>query len=110
MKLISNELIEVQSQFSEQGLLDNSTHIKTLDEFGNYNNEIIQLKNNWESMKKCEKQYLDFVNKDEDLVKKRESINFDLKEIKELVPKKNEFFELTKKKRSSKIVQELTRV
>ena len=102
--------MEVQSQFSEQGLLDNSSHIKTLDEYGNYNSEIMQLRSNWESMKESEKQYMDFVNKDEDLVKKRESINFDLKEIKELVPKKNEFFELTKKKKFYKIARKLTRV
>ena len=43
--------MEVQSQFSEQGLLDNSSHIKTLDEYGNYNSEIMQLRSNWESMK-----------------------------------------------------------
>ncbi len=114
LKLISNELMEVQSQFSEQGLLDNSSHIKTLDEYGNYNSEIMQLRSNWESMKESEKQYMDFVNKDEDLVKKRESINFDLKEIKELVPKKNEFFELTKKKKilqnSAKINESLSQI
>ena len=33
LKNILNNLIEIHSQFSEQGLLDSNTHIFTLDEF-----------------------------------------------------------------------------
>ena len=33
LKIIGSHLIEIQSQFSEQGLLDSSTHINVLDEY-----------------------------------------------------------------------------
>ena len=34
LKLLFNDIIEIHSQFSEQGLLDTSTHINILDDFG----------------------------------------------------------------------------
>ena len=44
MKKISSNLIEIHSQFSEQGLLDSNTHIDTLDEFGDYTDLKIKIK------------------------------------------------------------------
>ena len=40
LKTITSNLFEIHSQFSEQGLLDNSTHMSTLDDFGNYQSEL----------------------------------------------------------------------
>ena len=34
LKDVTEGVIEIHSQFSEQGLLDNTTHIDTLDNFG----------------------------------------------------------------------------
>ena len=46
LKAITSRLFEIHSQFSEQGLLDNSTHITTLDNFGNYQSELKKLSEN----------------------------------------------------------------
>ena len=47
LKAITSNLFEIHSQFSEQGLLDNSTHMSTLDDFGNYQSELKKLSETW---------------------------------------------------------------
>ena len=97
LKKISNNLFEIHSQFSEQGLLDSNTHIDTLDEFGDYLDNKIKIADCWKSLLESKKQ---FENKKEELqfVKnEREQIEYDLKEIENLKPTENEFNELVKK-------------
>ena len=62
LKSITKELLEIQSQFSEQGLLDTSTHIDNLDEYGDYKEELLELKRQWEIMKDSKK-YEDLIEK-----------------------------------------------
>ena len=50
LKKISNNLFEIHSQFSEQGLLDSSTHINTLDEFGDYSDTKVKIKTYWDDL------------------------------------------------------------
>ena len=98
LKKISNNLFEIHSQFSEQGLLDSNTHIDTLDEFGDYLDNKIKIADCWKSLLESKKQ---FENKKEELqfVKnEREQIEYDLKEIENLNPTENEFNELVKKR------------
>ena len=57
LKAITSNLFEIHSQFSEQGLLDNSTHLSTLDDFGNYQNELKKLSEAWLELKAAEKKY-----------------------------------------------------
>ena len=98
LKKISNNLFEIHSQFSEQGLLDSNTHIDTLDEFGDYLDNKIKIADCWKSLLESKKQ---FENKKEELqfVKnEREQIEYDLKEIENLKPTENEFNELVKKR------------
>ena len=45
LKKLSNNLIEIHSQFSEQGLLNSNNHLYTLDEFGDYSDLKIKIKN-----------------------------------------------------------------
>ena len=52
LKEISNNLFEIHSQFSEQGLLDSSTHINTLDEFGDYSDTKVKIKTYWDDLLK----------------------------------------------------------
>ena len=63
LRNVTKDLIEIQSQFSEQGLLDNSTHLSTLDEFGGYQEELDQLSKNWIDLKTSRNRYLDFSEK-----------------------------------------------
>ena len=58
LKTITSNLFEIHSQFSEQGLLDNSTHMSTLDDFGNYQSELKKLSEKWVELKAAEKNML----------------------------------------------------
>ena len=40
LKLLFSDIIEIHSQFSEQGLLDTSTHINILDDFGTHHKNL----------------------------------------------------------------------
>ena len=55
LKSIFSNIIEIHSQFSEQGLLDTNTHINILDDAGNYQNKIIKLNKLWEKSSNCKK-------------------------------------------------------
>ena len=50
LKDIFNHIIEIHSQFSEQGLLDSNTHINILDDYGNYKEKLHELKNLWKDL------------------------------------------------------------
>ena len=103
LKSITKELLEIQSQFSEQGLLDTSTHIDNLDEYGNYKDELVALNRYWEYMKDSKKKYEDLIEKSENLLNKKEELMNDINELEELDPKKDEFINLGKKKKLFKI-------
>ena len=109
LKKISSNLVEIHSQFSEQGLLDSNTHIDTLDEFGDYLDSKIMIEQFWQSLLESKKK---FESKKEELsiVKnEREQVEYDLKEIENLSPLENEFNDLVKKrvvlKNSAKIFE-----
>ena len=55
LKKIGSQLIEIEGQFSEQGLLDTITHIDILDEYGDYKNNLDVLKNSWEDFQSAKK-------------------------------------------------------
>ena len=98
LKEISNNLFEIHSQFSEQGLLDSSTHINTLDEFGDYSDTKVKIKTFWDDLLKAKdnfekkKEELNFVKNE------MEQIKYNLKEIEALNPTENEFNTLVKKR------------
>ena len=114
LKSITKELLEIQSQFSEQGLLDTSTHIDNLDEYGDYKEELLELNRQWEIMKDSKKKYEDLIEKSENLLAKKEELIHDINELKELNPKKDEFIELGKKKKilqnSVKITESINQI
>ena len=57
LKELTEDVIEIHSQFSEQGLLDNTTHIDTLDNFGTNKETLSKLKTLWEDLNSKEKLY-----------------------------------------------------
>ena len=96
LKEISNNLFEIHSQFSEQGLLDSSTHINILDEFGDYSDTKVKIKTYWDDLLRSKdnfekKEELNFVKNE------MEQIKYNLKEIEALNPTENEFNTLVKK-------------
>ena len=99
LKGIAPNIIEIHSQFSEQGLLDNNTHITTLDDFGDYKKELRELSISWVQYKKIEKQYNEEKQKFEDNKKRRDDFNFDFKELNTFNPVEGEFKKLDQTKR-----------
>lgn len=98
LKKIGENLVEIESQFSEQGLLDSTTHLTVLDEFGGYNDLLEQVEINWNSFKLLENEYLDFKKKSSASQEQQDDISFQIMELKKLNPQVNEFEELKKKK------------
>ena len=84
LKKISSNLIEIHSQFSEQGLLDSNTHIDTLDEFGDYTDLKIKIKKIWEELTSSKKAFENKKDELESFKSQKEQIEFDLKEIEDL--------------------------
>ena len=99
LKTITSNLFEIHSQFSEQGLLDNSTHMSTLDNFGNYQNELKKLSETWLELKTAEKEYLEEQSRFEEIKNKREEYEIYYNELKNFEPKKGEFEKLEHKKK-----------
>ena len=99
LKTITSNLFEIHSQFSEQGLLDNSTHMSTLDNFGNYQNELKKLSETWLELKTAEKEYLEEQSRFEEIKNKREEYEIYYNELKNFEPKKGEFEKLEQKKK-----------
>ena len=114
LKAITSNLFEIHSQFSEQGLLDNSTHMSTLDDFGNYQSELKKLSETWLELKAAEKKYVEERSRFEEIKNKREEFEIYYNELKNFEPKKGEFEKLEQKKRilqnSRKINENLSEI
>ena len=102
LKAITSNLFEIHSQFSEQGLLDNSTHMSTLDDFGNYQSELKKLSETWLELRAAEKKYLVELSRFEEIKNKRDEFEIYYNELKNFEPKKGEFEKLEQKKNFTK--------
>ena len=99
LKELTEDVIEIHSQFSEQGLLDNTTHIDTLDNFGTKKEALSKLKTLWEDLNSKEKLYKIELDEFKSLNDIKEAYDYDLKELKNLNPVSGEFDELEKKRK-----------
>ena len=99
LKELTEDVIEIHSQFSEQGLLDNTTHIDTLDNFGTNKETLSKLKTLWEDLNSKEKLYKIELDEFKSLNDIKEAYDYDLKELKNLNPVSDEFDELEKKRK-----------
>ena len=98
LKNIGDKLVEVESQFSEQGLLNTSSHIKVLDEFGSYNNLIINLNKSWEVLQEKTQELEKIQNLKVKINENKELYNFYLTELSKLNPGESEYPQLLKEK------------
>ena len=57
LKLLFSDIIEIHSQFSEQGLLDTSTHINILDDFSDNINNLQKLNKLWKNLTDAKKEF-----------------------------------------------------
>ena len=99
IKEITRDLIEIQSQFSEQGLLDSSTHISSLDEYGDYKKELDTLSRLWKKLEKSRNDFEILKNENDTLIREKENISFDINELEKLNPISDEVIELSNKKK-----------
>ncbi len=113
-KLIISDILEIHSQFSEQGLLDSNSHISILDNFGNYDEKLYHLDEIWKNLRKAEIDYKEFKEKSQNQKNIVEALKFDLDQLKSINPQKGEYESLVKKqkilKNSEKISQNLNHV
>ena len=99
LKDVSEGVIEIHSQFSEQGLLDNATHIDTLDNFGTSKEILSKLKEIWEDLKSKEILYKSELEEFQKLSEIKQTYDYDLKELRNLNAVSGEFEELEKKRK-----------
>ena len=99
LKDVTEGVIEIHSQFSEQGLLDNTTHIDTLDNFGTNKEILSKLKEIWEDLKSKENLYKSELEEFKKLSEIKQTYDYDLKELRNLNAVSGEFEELEKKRK-----------
>jgi len=114
LKLLFSDIIEIHSQFSEQGLFDTSTHISILDDFGSNSKNLQKLNTLWKCLTEAKKEFEDLNEEKKDQQRIKESIKYDLDELKNLNPVINEFQDLLNKKivlqNSAKITETLNSI
>ena len=114
LKLLFNDIIEIHSQFSEQGLLDTSTHIDILDDFGTNHQNLQKLNTLWKDLTEAKKEFENLNEEKQNQERNKENIKYDLEELKNLNPVTNEFQDLLNKKivlqNSAKITETLNYV
>ena len=114
LKLLFSDIIEIHSQFSEQGLLDTSTHINILDDFSDNINNLQKLNKLWKNLTDAKKEFENLNEEKQNQQKVKENIKYDLDELKNLNPIVNEFQDLLNKKivlqNSAKITETLNSV
>ena len=114
LKLLFSDIIEIHSQFSEQGLLDTSTHINILDDFSDNINNLQKLNKLWKNLTDAKKEFENLNEEKQDQQRVKENIKYDLDELKNLNPIVNEFQDLLNKKivlqNSAKITETLNSV
>jgi len=92
-------VIEILSQFSEQGLLDNTKHIDTLDSFGTDKEMLNKLKVLWEDLNFNKKLYKSELEELKNLNDIKDAYDYDLNELRNLNPVPGEFEGLEKKRK-----------
>lgn len=114
LRAIGKDLISIESQFSEQGLLDNNTHIEILDEFGDYTHLIKELELSWDNWR-ISKQKIDELKASYLKTNaENERLQFDLQELNKLNPIPGEYEKLIEEKKKflnfSKINETLQKI
>ena len=107
LRKIGENLIEIESQFSEQGLLNSSTHLHVLDEFGSYNELLRQVQIKWDYLKIIENEYKDLKRKSETKKKEQEDINYNIKELSKYQVEACNFLKIKNQFREKKITENL---
>lgn len=96
VKEISGIFIEIQDNYEQQELFNNSYFLEYIDKIAKLDKE--QLTNKYQIFKQSKKEFDNFKNKKEDVDKELQYLNQNLDKLKNLNPYKNEYNELNNKK------------
>ena len=99
LKEVGSCLIEIESQFSEQGLLDSNSHIDVLDEFGNYNDLQTNVSNAWTKYKRLSIELEEMKTLNQRISNEKELLEYELRELEDFQPLKDEYEKLIEKKK-----------
>ena len=96
---IGNTLLEVHGQHDGRGLLDPSTHIHMLDDFGGYRSEIDAVATAFEARQTCAQTLADLVEKRDKAVEDRDFLTHAIAELDRLDPQAGEDEQLAQRRK-----------
>lgn len=98
LKAIGDTLIEIHGQFASHALLNPSTHLDTLDAFGNLKAQKKQVEAAWEKYQQANQSALDFERDLAQQVAEEDFLRADLQALEALNPKADEEEKLIKRR------------
>ena len=90
VKDVGNLLVDLHGQHEHQSLLRTETHIDYLDEFGDYQNILLQYKKIFSELLHKEKELFDLKGKENSIKEKKDFYSFQIKEIDNVSPNEDE--------------------
>ncbi|MEP7145667.1 MAG: DNA repair protein RecN [bacterium] len=84
LKKFGEMIIDIHSQNEHQSLLNSETHIEVLDHYSLKEETLKKYKKNFEELKESVSKFKDLSGKKEELLKKKDFLDFELKEINNL--------------------------
>lgn len=107
LSALGENIISLLSQHEHQKLFDTSVQLELLDRFLGFTELTIKVKTLYAEYKTLEKTYQDLILKSEDIIKEREYIEYQIKEVEELDPSLGEednLAEIIERAKNSKTV------
>ena len=94
VKDVGNLLVDLHGQHEHQSLLKTETHIDYLDEFGDYQELILQYKKIYSELTNKENELIELREKENSIKEKKDFYSFQIKEIDNVSPQEDEEDEL----------------
>ena len=90
LRQVGNLLVDLHGQHEHQSLLRSETHIETLDNIGNYEEELLEFREKFLLLKKLKAEINKLIKKQKILIEKQDLYQFQIKEIDSVSPQIDE--------------------
>ncbi len=90
LRQVGNLLVDLHGQHEHQSLLRNETHIETLDNIGDYGDELLKFREEFFLLKKLKAEINKLIEKQKLLIEKQDLYQFQIKEIDTVSPQIDE--------------------
>ena len=111
LKEIGKFLVEIHGQFDNQGLLNPANHLKILDDFGGYDNLLINCQKSYAEYKNAQKKRIETESNIAKAKEDEDNLRHYIKELEQLNPREGEVDELQIRRQelmhASKIIENL---